>query len=374
MNKTFPLICIILFSAFLPAQGQFFNDSRSKALTIKGLDHLYNFEFSEAEESFEPVIAQYRNHPVSHIINALQIQWENLPIEENPAALKKYMAELKKCVELAEQLYKKPGYKAEATFFLLASHGFIALIYNYQKEYMKAVGEAKDAHSYFKEGIKYKNSNPEFLFASGLYNFYRVQYPETHPIVKPVVLFFDSGDKKLGLAELEAAISRSVFSRIEAATYLTTINIKYESNFRKALSTAAWLHNKYPSNAIFTMKYAECLLLNEDYAAASAERNKFKDRKEKTFQIASHVFEGWIDEKKDHDYKSALANYSKALSIKADGRYTIEYAAIAHLGMGRIYARQKDHVKAKASFRKALEFANNEWVIAEAKKGLNNLK
>lgn len=373
MKKTIILLCISFFVS-LTTRAQFLNDSKSKALTVKGLDHLYNFEFDEADETFSPVIAQYKNHPVSHLINALRIQWENLPIEENPTALKRYLSELNRCITLAETLYKKPATKVEATFFLLASHGFIALIYNYQKEYMKAAGEAKSAHAYFKEGIKYKNTNPEFLFASGLYNYYREQYPETHPIVKPVMIFFDSGNKKVGLSELETAVRNSVFSRIESATYLTTINIKYESNFRKAMSTAAWLHNKYPNNTIFTMKYTECLLLNEDYDEAEKLKTVFKNRKERTYQIAGYVFEGVIDEKKDHDLRSALVNYSRAVQLKPDGRYTEEYIGMAYLGMGRIFAKQKETAKARTYFKKAIEIANNEWVIKEAKSGLNNLK
>jgi tetratricopeptide (TPR) repeat protein len=373
MKKTIIRLCIFLFISFT-AQAQFLNDSKSKALTVKGLDHLYNFEFEEADETFSPVISQYKNHPVSHLINALRIQWENLPIEENPAALKRYISELNKCIDLSEALYKKPATKVEATFFLLASHGFIALIYNYQKEYMKAAGEAKSAHSYFKEGIKYKNSNPEFLFASGLYNYYREQYPETHPIVKPIVIFFEGGNKKLGLNELELAVRNSIFSRIESATYLTTINIKYESNFRKALSTAAWLHNKYPNNVIFSMKYTECLLLNENYDEAEKLKAVLKTRKERTYQIANYVFEGIINEKKDHDPKTALANYSRAVQLKPDGRYTEEYIGMAYLGMGRIFAKQKETAKAKTYFKKTIEIANNEWVVKEAKSGLSNLK
>lgn len=373
MNRIIIAFCISLFTS-LSLQAQFLNDSKSKTLTIKGLDHLYNFEFEEAARAFEPVMTQYKNHPASHLINAVRIQWENLPVEENPAALKKYLGELEKCVELSKELYKKPSTKVEATFFLLASHGFIALVYNYQKEFMKAAGQAKDAYSYFKEGIKYKNSNPEFLFPSGLYNYYRVQYPESHPIVKPVVFFFENGNKKLGLSELELAINRSVFSRVEAATYLTHIYLKYESNFRKALSAASWLHNKYPENHIFTMTYVECLLLNEDYDAAEKAKVALKGRREKTYQIAHYLFEGWIHEKKDNNLKAALADYTKVTQLKADGRYTIEYSAIAYLGMARIFARQKENTKARTYYKKAIDISDHEWVIKEAQNGLNNLK
>jgi ribosomal protein S18 len=248
---------IALIVCQLPCKAQFLEDEKNKELTIKGLDLLYNQQFEQAKEILSSVKATYSQHPVKYLLNAIEFQWQYVPIDKNPEILKKYISELNKCIAAAKIVYKNPKHQKEATFFLLAAHGFIALSNNYQKDFFGAASEAKKAHAFFNEGKKYKNDNPEFLFATGLYNYYRIQYPESHPIVKPVIVFFENGNKKLGLQELENSYKKSIFSRTEAALHLMNINIKYESNFKKSLAYSTILNSKYPNNYIFKIKHIE---------------------------------------------------------------------------------------------------------------------
>jgi len=54
---------------------------------------------------------------------------------------------------------------------------------------MKAVSYARKAYAFMKIGIKNTERQPEFLYSSGIYNYYRVAYPELHPIIKPLMVF-----------------------------------------------------------------------------------------------------------------------------------------------------------------------------------------
>jgi hypothetical protein len=364
--------CILFLQAWA-ANAQFLEDEKNKELTLKGLDFLYNQQFAQSSETLQAVKAAYPQHPVKFLLNAIQLQWENVPIDKNPEVLKKYVAELNKCVTAAKVIYKNPKQQEEATFFLLAAHGFIALSHNYQRQYFDAASEAKKANNYFNEGKKYKNTNAEFLFASGLYNFYRVQYPESHPIVKPVIMFFDNGNKKLGVQELENSYKRSIFSRTEAALYLININIKYETNFKKALTYSTILHNKYPNNFIFTTKHIETLLLNNEFAEASRLNENLKTRKDRVSQISSFVFDGYRAEHHENNPTTAMANYAKALKMPLDDRYTKEYHGMAYLGMARIFAKQKDISKAKTFYKECLKIAEYEWVVNAAKTELKKI-
>lgn len=371
MNSKIILLLLLIFQ--IQANAQFLEDEKHKELTIKGLDYLYNQQFDQANELLNSVKNAYPQHPVRYLLNAIQLQWEHVPIDKNPDALKKYTAELNKCISAAKTIYKNPKYKKEATFFLLAAHGFIALSYNYQKEYFEAASEAKKAHAYFNEGKKYKNENPEFLFASGLYNFYRVQYPESHPMAKPAMMFFENGNKKLGLLELENSYKKSIFSRTEAASYLISINVKYESNFKKALTYSTILNSKYPNNYIFKIKHIETLLLNNEFDEATKLNESLKNRKDRVSQLSALVFEAYIDENSGKNPQSALINYAKALKIPHDDRYTKEYHGMAYLGMARIFVKQKDMSKAKAFYKECLKIAEYEWVVNAAKAELKKI-
>jgi tetratricopeptide (TPR) repeat protein len=371
MKSRIILLLIIIFQ--IQVNAQFLEDEKNKELTLKGLDFLYNQQFDQANDLLNSVKNAYPLHPVRYLLNAIQLQWEYIPIDKNPDALKKYTAELYKCISASKIIYKNPKYKKEATFFLLATHGFIALSYNYQKEYFEAASEAKKAHSYFNEGKKYKNENPEFLFASGLYNFYRVQYPESHPMAKPVMMFFEDGNKKLGLQELENSYKKSIFSRTEAALYLVSINIKYESNFKKALTYSTILNSKYPNNYIFKIKHIEALLLNSEFDDAAKLNESLKNRKDKVSQLSALVFEAYLDEQSGKNLQSAFINYAKALKIPPDDRYTKEYHGMAYLGMARIFVKQKETGKAKAFYKECLKIAEYDWVVNAAKAELKKI-
>jgi hypothetical protein len=354
--------------------GQLLEDKIYKEITIKGLDYLYNQKFEQSRAEFQKVQAAYPNHPVSFLLNAIQLQNEFPDFEDNSTLIKKYLIEVNKCITTAKVIYKEKKYKQEATFYLLAAHGYLALYLNNKNENLAAGNEAKKAYGYFLEGKKYKNENAEFLFVSGLYNFYRIQYPASHPITKPIFMFFDAGSKTIGMAELEASARNSVFSKTEAALHIINVSIKYESNFKKALVFSNLLNTKYPNNYIFRIKHIESLLLNSDYENAATFNHTLSTRKDKISTMAYLVFDGYIEEHQNNNLNRALISYAKALKIKSEIKYTKEYHAIAYLGMARVFAKQNEISKAKSFYKQSLEIAEYEWIKKAAKSEMSKLK
>jgi hypothetical protein len=368
MKRLFLLFFIVFSSTITFAQ--LLNDNDSKQLIIKGLDKLYNYEFKEADSFFQKVKIKYPKHPVTPLLSALQLQWQNLPVEQNPKILNQYILLLEKCQTLAEPLLNDASRKAEGTFFLVASHGYIALVLNDKKEQVKAANEARKAYSYLKDGRKWTEKNPEFLFTSGLYNFYRIQYPETHPIVKPIMLFLEDGNKKLGIQQLEQAVQKSVFSRIEAAYYLTGVNLKYESNYAKALVYSTWLHEKYPNNLLYRMRHAETLVANGKYDDAVPLIQILKKNNAKEYQLAGNLFEGQIAEKAKKNDKQAYDLYTIVLKMYPSDRYTNDYFAMAYAGLARIAHRAGNVKRAAELYNKCLDYAEYSSTTTEAKKYL----
>lgn len=372
MKKT--LLLLLLNLPYLSVHAQFLEDKQSTAQVLKGLNHLYNLQPALAEAEFAPVKAKYADHPVRYLLNALQIQWKNIPIDQHPAALNNYLEELNKCVEASHRYYEKPAYKMECTFFLLAGHGFLALAENYKGSFLSATQEARKALKYFKEGKKYKNSNAEFLFANGLYNYYRERYPETKPIVKPVMMFFDAGNKAQGLAELEKSFRNSVFSRTEAAMYLRDIYIKYEANFGKALYFSTEIYQDYPNNFIFRIAQIESLLLNMKFEEAEKLNEGMKSNPNAVASLSYHMFDGYLKEHKYKDLPQAKAAYQRALKVKYNDRYTKEYVAFTYLGLARIAAQEGDNAGARNYYKQCLKYAEYLWLIATAKEEQKKLQ
>ncbi len=374
MNTFSKILFFIFFLSSLSGYSQFLTDERSRENTLKGLDHIYNFEFDKADLVLKPIKTQYAGHPVVHLLNALQIQNEFVPIETNQIAYKKYLAELNLCEQRAKVYYKNPTFKTEATYFLLASEGLLALSHVYKKEYLAMGTIAKRAYGYFQESQKIKAESSEFLFSSGLYNYYRVQYPEMHPSTRSIFYFFDKGNKKLGIQELELAAKNSIFSRIEAQTFLIHILLKYENNFKKAQQYASSLYAKYPNNSLFLVSEIECLLLTKDYERAAKLNQILLKKTDPVSKTSALTFEGFLDEYYRNDLAQAKTNYARALKTEANDRHTTDYHAMAYLGLGNIFKKENNTEKARAMYKACLKIGQYKWVTDLAKSQLNTLK
>ncbi len=353
----------LLHSLPFPFFGQILSDLDARQDIQYGMEKLYNMDFVNAEAAFRRVRAAYPQHPVGHLLHALQIQWQNMPLEKNTKALNSYLQALHSCKISAQKL----SHPEEAAFFMMASHGYIALSYNYQKEYVKAVQEARLAYTFLKQGMKLTQVYPDFLFTSGLYNFYRIQYPETHSLVKPVMVFFEGGDKEKGLLQLETATHKATFTKVEATMYLGNIYIKYLNNRPKALQFWELLGKKYPQNLFFKMRYTEALLLNGRFSEAEPNIDILETHSSPIFRLAGQTFRGIYHEFGTRNKGLAAQYYQKATQLSPDSRYNQEYQAMAYLGLARFFYHEKENEKAKNALKNAQTLAEYAWLQAEIK-------
>jgi hypothetical protein len=363
-NATFFALFFLFFNN---ANAQILRDNESKQLIISGLDKLYNYEFKEADILLQKVKAKYPNHPVTPLLSAVQLNWQYLDIAHMPKVAALHKQYLEKCVELTEPMIDDKDKFAEAVFFMLTSHGYIALSNTYSKEYLKAANEARKAYGYLKDGFKLMEKNPEFYATTGLYNFYIEQYPETHPIVKPAMIFFANGNKKLGLDYLDMASKKALFSKIEATYYLAHIYLKYENLPAKSLIYSTLLAEKYPNNLIFLMRNIEGLVLAGKYEEAIPKIEILRKNPDKVYQLSADVFDGIIAEKFKKNDKLAASFYWASFKFQRDEQYTKNYHAMAYAGIARIYNRMNDKAKAKEYYEKCLDIAEYKSLIQEAK-------
>lgn len=374
-NNTFSLSSILHFVIVLlttiglassPARSQILYDAATQNLVLEAIDHIYNYEFGEIEPIARQIRAKYPNHPVNPMLKAMQLQWQYLPVKDNKSVSGQYVSLLHECINKAKVLEKNPKTRAEAAFFSMAGHGYIALMHNYNDDKLKAAGEAKQAYNYVMDGFDYMERNPEFYFSTGLYNYYIIRYPEDHPIVKPIVLFFKDGNREEGLRQMDVAARKGVFTRTESAFYLARIYLKHEVRYDKANSYLASLVQKHPNNPIFLMKYTESLFLLNKFSEAAPYLEKLKKKNDRVFSIASRTFEGLAQEKDLKNDTEALKLYQLVVRQPYDDEYTKEYHAFAYAGLARIAHRAGDRRKALSYYKKSAELAEYKAVIKEA--------
>jgi predicted Zn-dependent protease len=363
------LISWLLMGLMNTSSAQILNDQATQQIILQALDKSYNLDFKEAEVLANKVKQKYPNHPATSLLPAISLYWQYLPLKDHLQEQEIYRGLMRKTISQAEALDSK--YSIEATFFALAAHSYLAMNEADNENTFKAVGHSKDAYKYMKHGMALIERNPEFYFSTGLFNYYIEQYPEDHSVVKPFMFFFQKGDKKLGLQQLEIGAKKAFFTRTEAAYYTVYINIKHENNMAKAYQYIRDLNEKYPANQLYQTRLAEVLILQGRYKDAEPLVKHITSSPIKVFAQSGLVFEGIIIEKLHHNDAQAKVYYQKALQIAPpDKRFTENYFAMAYCGLARIAHRKGDITATKANYKKALTMTEYPIIKIEASKAL----
>ncbi len=369
----YKILLLLWFVLVSGAKAQLLRDEPAQQLVRQCIDKIYNFEFAAADPIIKTIRDRYPKHPVAPMLVSLKLYWQGTPLRSDKPVYQEYLRQLKQTLALAKTLLDKNEADPEGIFFALAAHSYLAMQVSEEGHYMEAMLEARKTYDYLKQGMKLKEVYPDFLMSTGLYNYYVVQYPENHPMVKPLMLFFSNGDKALGIGQLSKASQLGMFTKTEALYYLMHIYVKHEMQFAKALNCAAALTGQFPNNLFYALRHAELLVLNGRFDEANPVIGKLLLYPDKIFQSSGLVFKGIIAEKKDGNAETARGYYEKAIGLKAiERRYTSDYYAMAYAGLGRLAAKEGKKELAKAYYKKALDIAEYESIIREAKNYLKN--
>ncbi len=190
---------LLLLSAGSRAQtGLLTDDKTSSGLILQTMDSIYNLNFPAARKIIPEIEKRLPEHPGLFLLKAFLTGQEHVPLKNGTKAYGEFEEFLQRTLEISEKLLDKNKNDVEGIFFSLAAHGYLAQLYADNNKNLKAAGQAKDAYDFIKAGFDLTGSFPDFYFPCGLYNYYRVAYPELHPYYKTVVWFFWEGDKKAG--------------------------------------------------------------------------------------------------------------------------------------------------------------------------------
>ncbi len=349
-------------------------DSKSKTKLVQQcVDRIYNMEFDEARVLYEEVKIALPGHPAIDMIDAFFISWQEMPFNIYSDGYSRHIEKLRAVIEKSESILEKDPSNQEGIFFNMSARGLLAEYFADEGSYMKAMSEAKQTYDLIKKGFDLTEENPEFLFTVGLYNYFRETYPERHPVYKPFLWFFKSGDRELGLKQLDQACRQGVLTKVEANLYTSYIYLRYENDPENALKYLRRLNKDYPKNQFFQTKLAEALVMNSRYKEASPLIVELISSNDDYYSMSGHLFQGIVEEKKNGDPLQAKQEYQKALKESAPFEYKGEYyKSLAHLGLGKIFLNEGQKGIADEHFNLAIKWSTTEDVEKEAKRYLKN--
>ncbi|MDQ3395131.1 MAG: hypothetical protein M3512_13585 [Bacteroidota bacterium] len=368
----FLLILIFVFLSFNLSAQKISENEEAKSLAARSLDKMYNFEIVESVKLAEQLEQVIPGHPAPTFLRFLNFYWNSLPgnTEENETFYKY----LKETLSRAEMLLKKDKNNEEGIFFAMAAHGYLSQHYAEEKNHFKALKEAKNAYSFMKEGFSRLEQNPEFYYTTGMYNYYREQFPESHQGYKAFMWIFASGDKEKGLKQLDKASKEALFTKTEATNYAANIYLRYEVAPSKAEKYAAKLVASYPGNHLYRSMYCETLINLAKYDEAKPHIDMLKSVNVPYFNFIGDVYHAIRLEKQENKYSEARKIYTKVIQNANTIPYKVDhYKSMAYCGLGRISHIEGKNDLAKDYFKQVLELAYYPSVRQQAETGLKKI-
>lgn len=338
--------------------GQILKDSSSVNLIKKGIDFVYNFDFTNADKVSTELSKLYPGHPVNYLFRGMMTYWKNYPLVTTSPARESFEADMRKSIELCDK-YKDPATEAEILLVNLCARGLLLLFYTDNDLSFEVFPIATSTYQCIRRSFGFTSLYSDFYFFTGIYNYFREAYPEAHPVYKTLAFLFPKGSKAKGLEDLAIVARNSIIMKAESYTFLTEIFLSYENNYTQATIYSKSLHKIYPENPAYLGAYIKNLLLIKQYDEAEKEINSVAQMQNPFLQAQVTIFKGILQEKKYRNFRQAEQLYTKGIKdISVFRSFGDEYAAFGYFGLSRISKNDGDQDNEKLYRKLALKLAD----------------
>jgi hypothetical protein len=326
-------------------------------LELDGAVHnIYNFKFDRAEKQFRSLRRRYPNHPMPYFLLGLSTWWKIQPSNFQTTQYDKpFFAYMDTAITKAQKLFDADNNNYEASFFLSAAYGFDARLHAERHDWRKATVGARRSLNFLKKSQEANGLSPEFQFGQALFNYYAVWIPDNYPLLKPVLLFFPKGDKKLGMQQLRSVANNGFYTATEARVFLMRILKNEENNAEEALPVSKFLATNYPDNGYFQRFYA--LLAYDQGEFNDCERvsreildkiNKGMPGYEAISGRYASYFLGYLMQNRYRDLTKAKDYFQRCIVFaESTGDTTGGFYLFANVNLARIAVKEKDSSAAR---------------------------
>jgi tetratricopeptide (TPR) repeat protein len=376
MLKRLPVVVAFLLTQNL--FSQWLPDPAIDEKIQRGIGFIYNLEFEKANREFTDVVAIRPDHPVGYFFQAMTEWWRILIDLEDESRDQRFLDMLERVIAMCEQRLEKDPNDLTALFFKGGAVGFRGRLRANRGSWLAAARDGVIALPIVRKAAQVDPNNFDVMLGIGIYNYYAEVVPQEYPLIKPLMLFFPSGDRKKGLEQLERAALYAKYAHIEATYFLMQNYFSYEKEYEKAFLLAKRLNELFPRNPIFHRYRGRCLIRlgkwMEAYRVFSEIDKRYQDHqlgysdadgREASYYRGRFHFMG-------KDFPEALKLFYRCdeLSRKLDREGPSGFMAMANLYIGMIYDLQQKRSLAIAQYQKVLRMKEFENSHQEAQRYL----
>lgn len=343
----FLLIAIlIVICSFITTHAQ----TNIKFKISSGLEALYNFNFKSSEKSFDNIIKNYPDHPAGYYYKSISHLWFYLD-SKNDIDLTNFISLTDTAILKAEEILKNDSSDVFNLYVLGSTYANRTFAFTRDESYFDAVIAARKFHLCFNELLKKDSLYYDAYTGKGLFNFAISQAPQTWSWA--INLAGMTGDKKIGLTNLEIASKKGKLSKVDAQFYLSQIYSEFLLKYQPAKRMLNDLTLRYPKNLLFKFALANLQIKTFDLSSASRNYKTVYSSKDTNFiQLKNYAgmalgdllyYQG--------DYDDARSYYVKFLEQSTDPHFK----GITALKIGLSHLFEGDSLSALMYFDKTDE-------------------
>ncbi len=240
------LIIVILLNLSTFAQN---SDLDSRIDT--GIKQIYNIKFLDAEKTFRALMADYPQHPAGRFFLAMIDWWKILMDPDNESYDDIFFQKIEDVIYQCDQILDKNKKDVDALFFKGGAIGFRGRLRAFRESWLKAADDGRAALPIVEQAASLDPKNMDVQLGFGIYNYYADVIPNEFPLIKPLMIFFPSGDKQKGIEQLKRTAFNGKFAKYEARYFLMTLYYRYENDPILADQYAKLLVSDFPDNPVF---------------------------------------------------------------------------------------------------------------------------
>ncbi|AZQ63176.1 tol-pal system protein YbgF [Flammeovirga pectinis] len=343
-----------------------------------GIDAMYNFEFKVAEGQFNWLKHHYPEHPLPYFLLGLNQWWKIVPNLEKTDYDKEFFSYMDSAIYYADKMHKEDKTNQEAVFILAGSWAFEGRLNGERHNWTRAAYSVKKALGYFDKlkQMPKTDLSPELLYGDGLYNYYVEWLKENYKMLRTVLWMFDSGDKELGIEQLETCGKEAFYTRIEAMYYLMRVHSSSGGKMIRALQISEYLYEKYPNNPYFQRYYARLLYYSGRYPQLFKVSKSLLDRVDEgmlgyeemsgryaSFYLGAYYRDYMADSKTADHYYGRAVDFVEDIGDYGSGYYHYSLAALA-----KDAKKEGNYEEANKYYSKILTYAAGRKKLQEEAK------
>ena len=268
-------------------------------------------------------------------------------------------------MDFCDEILDDDPENVDALFFKGGAIGFRGRLRVMRESWFKAANDGREALPLVDLAYELDPNNVDVKLGFGIYNYLAAVIPEKYPVVKPVMIFFPSGDKELGMKQLKEAASSGKYSKYEARYILVTFFYYFENDMNSAEIYAQQLVESFPNNPVFERWRGRIAAREKEIALADSIFKDVLTKADKNYEgyntpmirREANYYLGY-NLKNDGDLNSALQYFKKCIEeakkIDEEGEES-GFQINATLYSGTIFQTWGNNKEAKKYYEKVLD-------------------